>query len=263
MPETAGLNLIAELRDRAPAIILISGGVDSSVVAAAAFKANLRCRYVFFDTPFLTARDRAAVASIASSVGFDFEHIIVDQTYFDLVSDNPRQRCYLCKNWFLDKVGADIITVADGTNADDMFLDRPGLRAGREHGLASPLATLNIGKLLVRAIAKAWNLPGWDTPSRACLASRLPHESRIDIDTLRKIELAEDLLLDFFSDCRVRLNTELVRIECPGAEQNQALRNFGRVVNAIRSAGINGHISLDLTPSRFSGTGGIHDKEGA
>ena len=72
---------------------------------------------------------------------------------------NDTDRCYFCKAELWTRLaevarrqGFD--TIIDGTNADDLGEHRPGLRAGREGGIRSPLAELGWSKEAVRTASR-------------------------------------------------------------------------------------------------------------
>ncbi|MER7810276.1 hypothetical protein [Streptomyces sp900116325] len=64
--------------------------------------------------------------------------------------------------------------VATGTNADDAADPyRPGIRAGRERGIRTPLLDAGLTKADVRRLSRRWSLPTWNKPATPCLASRV------------------------------------------------------------------------------------------
>lgn len=92
---------------------------------------------------------------------------------------NGRDRCYFCKSEVLDAL-ADVARqhgherLATGTNADDAAdPHRPGISAGRERGVYTPLLDTALTKANGRAISRIWSLPTWNKPATPCLASRI------------------------------------------------------------------------------------------
>ena len=82
--------------------------------------------------------------------------------------------------------------LVDGANASDVLRDdRPGMAAGKELGVRSPLAEAGITKADVRILARALGLPDPDRPASACLASRIPFGEAITPQRLRRVETAE------------------------------------------------------------------------
>ena len=68
-------------------------------------------------------------------------------------------------------------------------------------------------------MAKNWNLPVWNKPSSACLASRLAYGIEITPEKLNQIAQAEAIIRPFVNgQMRVRHHGDLARIE---VEDNQ------------------------------------------
>ena len=97
---------------------------------------------------------------------------------------------------------------------DDNGDYRPGLQAIAELDIKSPLRKAELSKAEIRELSKSFNLPTWDKPSFACLASRFVYGETITKDKLGMVEKAEQLLLDYgFRQVRVRIHDNLARIE--------------------------------------------------
>lgn len=97
---------------------------------------------------------------------------------------------------------------------DDNGDYRPGLQAIAELDIKSPLRKAELTKAEIRELSKSLNLPTWDKPSFACLASRFVYGETITKDKLGMVEKAEQLLLDYgFRQVRVRIHDNLARIE--------------------------------------------------
>jgi uncharacterized protein len=136
-------------------------------------------------------------------------------------SSNPKERCYFCKKELFQRLKAmakrsGIKNIIDATNADDRSDYRPGAKAKEEAGVLSPLDQAGMTKIEIRSLSKKMNLPSWDKPQMACLASRIRYGSRITKQRLRRIERAEDFLrqgLGITGNIRVRDFGESARIE--------------------------------------------------
>jgi uncharacterized protein len=129
----------------------------------------------------------------------------------------------------------------DGTNLDDLGDDRPGIRAAREWRVRSPLVEASLSKSDVRAVAQALGLSNWDKPAAACLSSRIPRGIPITIESLRRVEQAEEILqAEGFRHVRVREHGEVARIEV-GAEE------FSR----LNQPDLRAHISARLRKTGF------------
>src|SRR5680860_1905618 len=82
----------------------------------------------------------------------------------------------------------------EGTNASDTNDYRPGRRALQELGVISPLLEVGLTKAEIRLLSKRRNLPTWNKPSMACLASRVPFGDIITAELLNRIAQAEAIL---------------------------------------------------------------------
>jgi uncharacterized protein len=151
----------------------------------------------------------------------DIKHILCDSEELDIdgFSQNPVNRCYLCKNELFTKIWETarqhgIEHVAEGSNMDDTGDYRPGLTAVAEQGVKSPLRYAQLTKDEIRILSKDMGLPTWNKQSFACLASRFPYGESITRERLGMVDKAEQLLLDMgLRQVRVRHHGSLARIE--------------------------------------------------
>jgi uncharacterized protein len=182
-------------------------------------------------------------------------HFVCDSEELDIdgFSQNPLNRCYLCKNELFTKIWAiareqGMEHVAEGSNIDDDGDYRPGLIAVKEQGVTSPLRYAGLTKQEIRELSQKLGLPTWNKQSFACLSSRFPYGERITAERLSMIDRAEQLLLDAgFRQVRVRFHGNLARIETDeagfGLFADAALRK--RIHDALREIGFT-YVSLDL-----------------
>jgi len=242
------------MEDLGGAVIAFSGGVDSSLLVAAAQEAlGDRALAVTACSPSYPGHERDRAVEVARIVGI--RHRFVESTGLDDPSyrSNPPDRCYHCKQDLfstLRRVADEegLPHVVDGTNADDADDYRPGGRAARELGVRSPLAELGMGKAEIRRLSKSRGLPTWDLPAFACLASRVPYGEEISPERLARIEAAEDGVRGLgFPGVRVRDHGALARVEVAPIELNRAAAPDVRVsiVRACRDAGYT-WVCLDL-----------------
>lgn len=184
------------------AAVAFSGGVDSSFLLDSA-RAVLGDKAVAVTGRSLSfpLRELRAAEDFAASRGI--RHFFVDSEELDVdgFSGNPPNRCYLCKKALFGKIlrvarEQGIAHVIEASNVDDEGDYRPGLQAVAELGVHSPLRLVRLSKDEIRQLSKERGLPTWDKPSFACLASRFPYGERIDAERLRRIDAAEQFLLD-------------------------------------------------------------------
>jgi uncharacterized protein len=168
-------------------------------------------------------------------------------------SKNPPDRCYYCKKELFEKLldiarKEQIHSIIEGSTLDDDKDHRPGRRAIQELGIRSPLREALCTKSDVRELSKAFNLPTWDKPSFACLASRFPYGEEITPEALRMIDEAEDYLFSLgFKQVRVRHYQNLARIEVYQEEIGRLMDSSIRekVVSRLREIGYK-YVTLDL-----------------
>ncbi len=229
-------------------VLALSGGIDSSfLLAVASPLLGERCLALTAESAAVPAWDRtdaAAAAGEAARYGTGWRTIPTKELDDPRYARNPRSRCYFCK---LELYGAAAAIakaegyawVVDGTNASDtQRLDRPGMAAGAELGVRSPLAEAGITKEQLRLLARSIGIEGWNRPASACLASRVPFGEMITADRLRRVEAAELALRamgfrqvrvrDFGSHARVEVEAEdLAGLDLRAAEIRTRLADLG------------------------------------
>ncbi|MBW2260754.1 MAG: ATP-dependent sacrificial sulfur transferase LarE [Deltaproteobacteria bacterium] len=235
-------------------LVAYSGGVDSTLLVAAAVDAlGGRVLAVTAHSATYPRSEAAAAAELVSSLGARHRVIETEEISDPSYSSNPPDRCYHCKSELFSKLldvarEEGLEAVLEGSNTDDQGDYRPGLRAVAELGIRSPYIEAGIGKDDIRAIAKALDLPNWDKPAMACLASRIPYGEEITTERLGRVERAEDALraLDL-AHVRVRDHGAVARIEVGEPDFTKLLDPLmrARIIAALKDAGYT-YVSLDL-----------------
>jgi uncharacterized protein len=203
------------------ALVALSGGVDSAVVALAAKKAlGNGAIAITADYKTLAEEELAVAWRVAREIGIIHKVIEYNELENTSFVKNDIMRCYYCRTELGQHLAeearrAGIPLIVDGTNIDDLTDYRPGIRALRENGVRSPMIELGIGKMEIREIAKSFELSVYDKPSNACLASRIPTGSEVTYQKLQRIENAEIIVKTVFGvrQVRVRDHDDLARIE--------------------------------------------------
>ena len=241
-------------------IVAYSGGVDSTLLLKTAIdilKNNVLAVTALSETTSKKEREDA----VRQAKAFGVKHLLVETKDLDLPEfvKNPLDKCYICKkNRFgllvelAKKDGFDF--VADGENADDRQDYRPGIRATRELGVQSPLREANLTKKEIRLISKNLNLPTWNKPSSACLASRIPYHQKITPEKLEQVDVGEEFLrkLGLSAQIRVRHEGQTARIELEAEDIPKVAEDKvrSRVIHYFKALGFK-FVALDLEGYRM------------
>jgi len=251
--------IISQIRDKGSLLVAFSGGIDSSVVVALAHKAlGSRMVAVTINSPLLPPNSLERARKIAKRIGA--KHLVIDLNELELPEFrcNPRNRCYICRKFRFSKLKSlakelGIETIANGTNLSDLEQYRPGLKALEEVNVYSPLLENGLRKGDVYKIAKLFSIPT-DIAPESCLATRIPYESEITLNRLKRIAEAESYIKALICPriLRVRDHEDLARIEVNHEAFLKLLREDIRpkIVSKLKSLGYR-FICLDLEGYRF------------
>jgi uncharacterized protein len=226
-------------------VVALSGGVDSSLVAALAVRAlGDRALAVTAVSPALATGELDGAREVARAIGIAHETIATAELGREGYRRNGRDRCYHCKTELYDALAAlaadrGYAAVLSGANADDLGDWRPGLRAAQEHAVVHPLLEAGVGKEEVRALARELAVPSAEKPASPCLASRIPYGTEVDPATLERIDRAELAVKALGYDVlRIRHHGDVGRVELPEGDL-AALTPARRaaIADAVTSAG--------------------------
>ena len=259
--------LLGILKGYGSVAVAFSSGVDSTFLLHAAREAlGDGAVALTASSSFVPGREVAEARQFCERIGV--RHLIaeVDVLAIDGVADNPKDRCYLCKKalfqGFLDTAaGEGLAVVAEGSNVDDEGDYRPGMKAIAELGVKSPLREAGLKKQEIRDLSKEFDLPTWNKPSFACLASRIPYGEVLTNKKLRMVEEAEQFLLDKgYRQFRVRVHGSgalLARIELLPEDIDKALAPLVReeINDKLHGLGF-AYVALDLKGYR---TGSLNE----
>lgn len=233
-------------------VVAFSGGADSAFLAYMARRTlgPDRAMAATAVSPSLASSERADCVELAAS--WDLRHVEIetDEMQNAAYRINDANRCYWCRDALMDAVApvADEFgaTVALGVNLDDLGDHRPGQRAAAEAGAVFPLVEAGFTKAMVRAASRELGVATWDKPAAACLASRIPYGTEVNVTVLSRVERAEAALKGLgFRSLRVRHYDDTARIEIPTDELAAMVEQREGVVAAVKGAGYR-YVTLDL-----------------
>lgn len=234
--------------------VAFSGGVDSTfLLQVASSVLKDRTIAIIVRSSLFPEREYDEAAAFAGQLKVKLITADFDELEVAGFSENPVDRCYLCKKALFSKIKAVAIEngipfVADGSNLDDTGDYRPGMAALKELGIVSPLKDAGLTKEDIRALSREMDLPTWNKPSFACLATRFPYGEAITKEKLGMVGRAEQFLLDQgFRQVRVRCHGNVARIEVPAEERMRFLEGdlAEKAYEAFRQFGFQ-YVALDL-----------------
>jgi uncharacterized protein len=234
--------------------VAFSGGVDSTCLLAMAHDI-LKEKVIALtaDSPIHPPKEKVHAVELAKGLGV--EHIVIKSREMDHVDfvANQKNRCYVCKKLLFEDIlkhamERGIRQVAHGANVDDLRDFRPGLKAAQELGIIAPMVDAAMTKGDIRRLSKEMNLPTWDKPSMACLATRIPYGTPISLDAIEMVAKAENFVTGLgFRTCRVRHHGKVARIEVNPRDLNKIMNAEirAKVIRTLRKIGF-AHIAVDM-----------------
>lgn len=208
--------------------VAFSGGVDSTLLLHLALMTlgHERVLALYARSALIREDEEARALSWLQILGQQkkLRHLSINWRPLSIgaIRQNTSMRCYYCKRHIFSllqekQVQHGMAWLIDGTNADDLLEDRPGLPAARELNVQSPLAGAGCTKACIRSISRKLGLPTWDMPSSSCIATRIPTGTALTMPDLQLVAQLESAVASLgYQGCRVRLNalqTEPILVE--------------------------------------------------
>lgn len=238
-------------------IVAFSGGVDSALLAYAASQAlQERALAVTVISMLNPLGEPESAQKFAEQFGIHHQFLSVNVLADPSIRENSPERCYFCKRKLFTALLAiakekGYAQVADGENIDDQSVRRPGSIAVRELGVVSPLKEVKLTKDEIREISRQLNVPTWNNPSMACLATRFPYGMPLEHELLRRVGEAEKALAQFnLGQVRLRHHGSIVRLEMRPLDFAKLEKVHTEIIEILKGYGYQ-YICLDLEGYRF------------
>jgi len=234
-------------------VVAFSGGVDSTLLLKVCLDVLGKENVLAFIglSPTCPQREIDEAKRTAEFLGAEFLITETNEMEDPNFIQNSNSRCYFCKTHLFNKAWAiakerGFLKMVEGSNLNDLDDIRPGRKACTEQQVMSPLLIAELTKMEIRQLSKTLSLPTHDKPSFACLSSRIPYGTPIDMESLKKIELSEDFIHSLgIRQVRVRCHGPVARIEVQEDDMNNIMRNKKKIVEEFKKYGFS-YISLDL-----------------
>ncbi|MDD3013819.1 MAG: ATP-dependent sacrificial sulfur transferase LarE [Candidatus Gastranaerophilales bacterium] len=245
--------LIQFIQKREKAAVAFSGGIDSTLLAFVSHKiSGQNSLIITVNSEFYPVYEHKEAENLAKRYGFNHQFISLSVLDNSEITLNSPVRCKFCKEVILKELirqaeKQGFKNIFEGSNLDDIKDYRPGFEAVKALGVKSPFMETGFTKSDIRELAKILELPNWNKPASACLASRIPYGTAITGEILQKIEKAEDFIRKMgYDGFRIRHHDKIARIELNQNDLEKFISSHREKVDSeLKKQGYS-YICLDL-----------------
>ncbi|QDZ70387.1 ATP-dependent sacrificial sulfur transferase LarE [Pediococcus pentosaceus] len=246
-------NLIKDLASKQRVAIAYSGGIDSTYLLKVAVdelgKDNVLAMVVnselFLDDEYNKALE------LAKDLGANAMGVSMSELADERIAANTPESWYYSKQLLYRAIkkaaaekGFDI--VLDGMIMDDNADFRPGMKARTEEGIVSSLQDADLYKSEIRELAKDRGISNWNKVASCSVASRFPYGTKLTAEAVNNVFAGEKWLRNAgFPVVRVRVHSDLVRVEVPEVEFAKLLAKKAEMSEFMKGLGFN-YVTLDV-----------------
>lgn len=246
-------NLIKDLASKQRVAIAYSGGIDSTYLLKVAVdelgKDNVLAMVVnselFLDDEYNKALE------LAKDLGANAMGVSMSELADERIAANTPESWYYSKQLLYRTIkkaaaekGFDI--VLDGMIMDDNADFRPGMKARTEEGIVSSLQDADLYKSEIRELAKDRGISNWNKVASCSVASRFPYGTKLTAEAVNNVFAGEKWLRNAgFPVVRVRVHSDLVRVEVPEVEFAKLLVKKAEMSEFMKGLGFN-YVTLDV-----------------
>jgi uncharacterized protein len=245
--------LLMELKSYKTLAVAYSGGVDSTYLADCAHEAlGRQAMMVIADSPSIPRDELREAVDMAEERGWNLRVIQTGEHLKEEYLENKGDRCFHCKNELFSKMETLLsefgdVVLAHGAIEDDRDDTRPGTQAAANHCVVAPLQNAGLYKEEIRILSGRRGLPTSKKASFACLGSRFPTGTRIELEAMKQVERAESILrARGYRQYRIRHHNDLCRIEIDPSDFEKLMNERTEIIDGIRKTGYR-FVTLDLS----------------